>query len=321
MAAFDTASVKAQARESLRSGQTDPQKWICIHTAVAAGAGLLVSCLQLLLSKWSLSADGLGEMGFRAILDTVVSVLAYAQMGFALFWGASLTFLAICLRRRQPVGKGTLLSGLQLWGPVLRMYLMKGIFVFLAVMLGTQIGMVVFMATPGAMPILEAAMEMTQTGLMDPSQMLTEAELMALTEKMLPFALGASVLLTVPVLYFLRMMDYMVMDRPELGAWFAFRMSLYLVRKNFKSLLKLDVSLWWFWVLELLTAAICWGDVILGLLGVQTGMDPDLLSISFYAGGLVLQLALYWWKKDYICTVYAGAYDAMLPGNPAAKIA
>ncbi len=319
MAAFDTASVKAGARESLRRGPANSKKWILIHTAVTAGAGLFVSCLQLLLSKWSLSADGLGDMGFRAILDTVVSVLSYAHMGFALFWGAGLTYVAICLNRRQPVGRETLLSGLRLWGPVLRMYLVKGIFLFLAVLLGTQLGMVLFLFTPGAREIYEAAMEMTQTGIMDPSLVLTDAQLLALTDKMFPFALGTSAVLLIPVLYFLRMMDYLVMDRPELRIWFAFRMSFYLVRKNLKRLLKLDLSLWWFWLLELMVAAVCWGDVLLALAGVQIGMDPDILSLAFYAGGLGLQLGLYWWKKDYICTVYAAAYDAMLPGNPTAQ--
>ncbi len=302
-----------KAKEALSRAKYPVNKLVLIHTGIFAAVGLGISLLSWLLSLGIGQTGGLGGLGDRAVLETVQQLLQAAQLLAAPFWNIGLVMASLQLIRGLDFGPGTLLEGFRRFGPVLRMNLLRWLIYMGVVMLASQIASTVYMMTPWGMEFLAMMEEIAASGTTDLTQVLTQEQLLNMALKMLPFLAGACLLLLVPVLYRLRMMDYVLMEHPHLGAFFALRLSLFMTRKNCVKLFKLDLHYWWFYVLEALTVALCYGDLLLSLAGVQTAVDASLLSILFYAAGLLAQLGLYGWKKGEVMAAYSFAYEALLP--------
>ena len=103
------------------------------------------------------------------------------------------------------------------------------------------------------------------------------------------------------------------MDHPQGGALAALRCSRQLMRGNWKAMFRVDLSFWWFYLLELFVTALGFGDVMLGLAGIEMTTDAFgsyLIFFSFYLCG---QMALYWWKRNEVAVTYAHAYLTLCP--------
>ncbi len=313
---MNLSQCRSRGREALGRVAYSTRKLVLLHTGVLAGAGLLVSLLSCALSLGIGDTGGLGGLDDRAILETLQSLLQLANGLLMPFWQIGLVAAAICLVRGRDFGPKTLLEGFRHFGPVLRVNLLRWGIYFVMMILAMQVASTVFVMTPLAGDLYKITEQMLETGVTDLSVVLSPEAMQALLLKMLPFMLGAALLFLVPVAYRLRMMDYVVMDTPQLGAFYALRLSLYMTRKKCKQLFRLDLSFWWFYVLEALTLAVCYGDLLLGFAGVQLPGSAQVWSLVTYALGILLQLGLYVWKKDLLAATYAAAYEALLPPPP-----
>ena len=74
---------------------------------------------------------------------------------------------------------------------------------------------------------------------------------------------------------------------------------------------KLDLSFWWFYVLDGLTLALCYGDLILGLMGISLPISADVSYFLFYVLYLAAQLGLYVFARNRVECTYAAGYDAL----------
>ncbi len=314
---MDIYSCPARAKEQLsRTTSYSTKKLVLLHTGVLLGVGLLLSVFSYLLSLGIGNTGGLNGIGDRAVLETIQSVLQVLNTMLMPFWQIGLLAASLCIVKEQSFSPYTLLEGFRRFGPVLRLYLLRSVIAFFVVMLATQIASTVFMLTPWAQELYVLAEQMAASGVTDVNAVLTDEILLSLGIKMLPFLLGALLLLLIPVLYRLRMMEYVLLDHPGLGAFGALRLSLFMTRKNCWKLFRLDLKFWWFYVLEMLAMAICYGDLLLSLAGIPMAGAPELWSLGFYAAGLLCQLGLYVWKKDLLITTYALAYQELLPPPP-----
>ncbi len=316
MEAFDRGALKRRAGEVLAGAAYSPKKLILLHTAVLLGLSFVLSLLQFYLDQSIDGTGGLGGIGTRTALETVGSMLELANSVLLPFWQIGLIFAVLQLVRGRQAGPRALLAGFRHFGPVLRTNLLRWAVYIAVVMLGAQAGAVIYSMTPAAAPVYELAEQMVAEGMTDPTALLTDEVILELMQSMLPFLLVAVALPLIPVAYRLRMMDYVLMDQPEKGAFFALRMSMAMTRKNCMKLFLLDLSYWWFYALELVTVAVCYGDVLLGYLGVSLGMSGTVAGFVFFALGLLFQLGLYVWKMDHVAATYALAYEALLPPPP-----
>ena len=94
------------------------------------------------------------------------------------------------------------------------------------------------------------------------------------------------------------------------------RRSWKLMKGNFGKLLKLDLSFWWFYALEILLMLVAYADMLLPLIGIELPW-PEL--VQTYAPLVVYQLLillLYWWRGSQIQLTYACFYEAALPEDP-----
>ncbi len=313
MESFDTKLLRSRGKEALSQAKTSLKKLILIYAGVIMAVGMVLSLLDYILTQSIHGTGGLEDIGVRTVLQTAQTLLQLAYLAVTPFWSIGLIGAMLHISRREPTGPGSLLEGFTHWGVVLRTNLLKLVIWFAVLMLGVQVGTTVYMMTPLAAPMYELAEQMMASGVTDPSELTDPQALYDIAMGMLPMVMGICLLIALPVYYRTRLMDYVVMDMPRRGAFFGLRMSLFMTRKKGLQLFKLDLSFWWFYLLELLTVALSYGDWILPLTGVSLGENGTLWGIVFSLLGMGAQLGLYVWKKDLLEATWASAYEALLP--------
>lgn len=309
---FERRQIKADAAAALEGASYRPGKLVLIHTAISSGVALLIALVSFLLDQKIAGTTGLGGMGSRAILEMVQSVLEIANLVVLLFWGIGLVRVFLSISRHQDAQPTDLLAGFRNFGPVLRGKLIQGLMLGAVAFLGCYVGMFVYTMTPMSASLYAAAEPYIIEGVMDYAALEDPAFLAAALWAM-PIMLGCSLLLVIPLYYRLRLMDYILMDRPEKGAMYAMRGSKVLMRGKRWDLFKLDLSFWWFYLLELLVALVCYGDMILMLLGIDFGVYQTVAFFVFYVVALLAQMGLYTWKKPLLMATYAIYYDDAWP--------
>lgn len=323
---MDTKSLVREANQAVSAASYCPKKLTALHTGISAAASLLVALLTYLLRTGIGDTAGLGGIGTRAALETAQSLLELALSILAPFWALGFVAAALHLARRQEAAPRTLLNGFRRWGPALRLLLLEGVIYFAITFAAIQLGSFLYMMTPFSAPLNQLLEQLAAAGTADTAaltQMLLELdpkELMGIFWTMIPFLVLPALALIIPVSYRLRLAQYILMDEPPVGALFAIVLSFRLMKSNCVKLFRLDLRFWWFYALEVLVQILCYGDLLLPLVGVELGMDALLASFLFYALALVGQAGLYVWQKPQVFTSYALFYDGMLPKEQPAEI-
>lgn len=323
---MDTRSLVNEAKQAVSAASYCPKKLTALHTGISAAASLLVALLTYLLSTGIGDTAGLGGIGTRAALETAQSLLQLVLSVLAPFWGLGFVAAALHLARRQQATPHTLLSGFRRWAPVLRMLLLEGVIYFAITFAAVQLGSFLYMMTPFATHLNQLLAQMANAGTTDTTaltQLLLELdhkELMGIFWSMIPFLAIPALAVIIPVSYRLRLAQFILMDQPQVGALFAVVLSFRLMKKNCVKLLQLDLRFWWFYALEIVVQILCYGDLLLPLVGVEPGMNVVLASFIFYALALVGQAGLYVWQKPQVFTSYALFYDALLPKTQTAEM-
>ena len=301
----DHRGLKSAAANALAWTSSDPKKLILIHNGVSVAIAIILSLVDLLLSRQIDSTGGLGGIGMRSELETAQTVLMIAQVVVLLFWQIGYVYVAMKIARQEEVSAGSLLQGFRKFRPVLSLRLITMMMYGGAMFLSVYAASLLFSLTPWSAPLQEAI----NVG--------TEEAIMAAAEScIVPLAAiftVAAAILVLPMYYKLRMAEYTLLDAPEQGARVAIMKSRILMHGNRLKLFRLDLSFWWFYGLEALISAVAYGDVLLPMLGIEL---PWSATVSFYVFLLLCyagQMALYWWRGNEVYVTYAMAYEALVP--------
>ena len=135
----------------------------------------------------------------------------------------------------------------------------------------------------------------------------------SITIPMLLMLLVFYCLLVVPVLYLFRMAPYCLLEDPRAGAIAALRKSRAMMRRNRWNLLKLDVSLWWYYALSLIPMALCYGDVLLPMFGITLPFSATVAYFLCYGLYIVAQFLYCYLFQNSVEVTYAKAYEALKP--------
>jgi uncharacterized membrane protein len=133
---------------------------------------------------------------------------------------------------------------------------------------------------------------------------------------MLPcFAFGGVMLLVLggPMFYSFRMVNYVIIDKPGMGALMAMRESKKMMRGHRLQLLKLDVSLWQYYLASGLAMVICYGDALLPMLGVELPVSETVAFFGFYALYMAASFCVHYFLRNRAEVCYGLAYDAVKP--------
>lgn len=317
---MDFKRFKKDAAASLSQAAFDPKKLAALHTGAALLLSLLLTVVNQLLGTAIDGAGGLANLGNRAILSTVQSVLSTATMVLLPFWEIGFFYAALRLCRSRDAQPRDLPEGFRRLGLVVRLFLLEMGIGFILIFACVQLAGIIFSFMPFMDNVVTAMQAVSQDALNAGLETLSEQELMALLPSLIPMYVIFLVLLAaigIPLFYRFRLTHFAIMDDAG-GARKALQRSTRLSRGNRWNLFKLDLHFWWYYGAQLLIAAVAYADVLLSALGVTLPVSGTALFFGCYALHLVLRLLLAWQYGSQVQTTYAHCYDYLKQNPPAA---
>ena len=178
-------------------------------------------------------------------------------------------------------------------------------------------GVMIYMMTPFSDKAVEILTPvMSQMSMLDSSIVIDDAAYALLMEAMVPAFIFCGILMLVlgiPVFYNYRMAEYIIIDKPAVGALAALRESKKMMRGNRMQLLKLDISLWWYYLAAAAATVVCYGDVLLPMLGMELPVSATVAYFGFYVLYLAASFGVHFFLRNRVEVCYALAYDAVKP--------
>lgn len=296
----------------------EPQKIVLIYTGILLGVSAFSTVAQYLLGSGISQTGGLRNLGLRSMLSTVSNILPIAQYIILLCLGLGFAAAALRIARGQFASPMTLKAGFERFWPLAKCTLLQSL-ILLAVGFGSfYLAMAIYMFSPfseGFFTIITPLLadeSILSTGI----PVLDEATSLALMDQMWPMFIIFGILflaLAIPVTYRYRLVNYLIIDRPGIGAFAALRTSNSLMKGNKRRFFRLDLGFWWYYVLLSLASVVCYGDLVLAMLGISLPMSSTVSYFLFYALFLAADFGIYWFNLNRVEVTYALAYDALIP--------
>lgn len=321
MTTLDTGAIRKKAGEQLARAAYDPKKLALLYAGAALGVSLVITVMDLLLLRGIGTTGGLSGLGMRSVLETIREILQTA-LSFALpFWSFGFLHTALAMARGGDNRPAGLLEGFRRFGPVLRLQLQRGLlFVGIALMC-LYAGAFLFYASPMAADLI-ALLEpvLTESATVEQVEaylaQLPMDQLMGYVWPALAMGGVLCALVLIPLHYRLRLADFFVMDEPKMLPMVAMVTSSRHMRKNRLKWFRLELSYWWYYAGLLLAAVVCYGDLLLPLIGVELPVSGDAAWLLFYVLGALVQFLLEWLSRSRVQTAYALAYDELRQQEP-----
>ena len=312
MHSLNYKQLRSDAAASVQSFGQLATKLILIYAGVSAGLSLLLSVLNYGMDQILAGTSGLSDIGTITLIETIQTFLTYVQSIAMPFWQMGYLFAVMQLARQKSGDSILLLTGFRHFGAVLRTTFLRWTIYVSLILVGAQIASFVFMLTPAAKQLMQLTEELLAgADTIDYAALIENEAYMDAMKPAIPYMAVGALLLVIPLFYRMRMMDFALMDAPEKGAFHAFAQSMRMTRKHCLAIFKLDLQLWWYYLLELVCLALCFGDLLLPMLGITLPMDAALAAFGFYAVGLLCQLGLYVWQKNQVSATYVLLYDTI----------
>lgn len=302
-------SLREDAGRALNRGR-DPKKLIFTYAGIIFGLVVLVMLLDLWLEQQIAGTGGLGNLGSRAMFSTAQQAIPILTGIF--FMCLDLGYLSGMMRivRGQYADHTDLKTGLQKFWPLMRLTVLQSLIYLGLGFLAVQLGGLIFSMTPWAETAMELLLALSAA---DPTT-LTEADLIQMLILMVPMYVICGIVylvILIPFLYRLRFARFCLLDDSDGRALAAIRTSFKLMRRRFLSMLKVDLSLWFYYLANGVMILLLSADLILSLLGIQPPMDAKVFSLVVYGIALSVQFAIQVMLRNKVEAVYITAYDRL----------
>ncbi len=279
------------------------QSLIGLYTGVIVAINLLVSGLNLALDHQIGSTGGLGGLGTRSILETIQSILTYASVIFTPFWSAGFLYCVIRIVRGDPADPRCdprcLMEGFRRFPSVLLFHVNKLVLTMMIGTTATYLAAIVFMLTPfsaGLEQLTAQAMEAGNLILADGTVNLQVFDPGALVRACIPMLVIFGLLFLPAYLflsYSLRLSPYLIMGDQRMGGFACIANSFRLMRGNRLKMLRLDLSFWWYYLIDSALTVILYLDLILPLMGIELPFNQTVRGNRLKM--LRLDLSFWWY--------------------------
>lgn len=290
---------------------------VLIYAALALGMTLLVTVLNHILGLQIDNFGGLSNLGKKTMLSSIQSMLPMTQSILSMCLDVGYVAAMLRIARGMYASANTLRLGFDRFWVLLRCAIFKGAMIMGVCFVGMYAGIMIFMVTPLAKPAVEIITPLvSQVSLLDSTLMIDDATYAQLVQAMIPGFVICGIMMLVlggPVFYSFRMANYVIIDKPAMGALAALRASKKMMRGNRLKLLKLDVSLWWYYLATAAAMVLCYGDVLLPMAGVELPVSETVAFFGFYGLYLAASFAILYFLRNRAEVAYALAYDAVKP--------
>lgn len=301
-----------------RVQQSPAQKQVVlVYAALALGLTALVTVLNHVLGLQIDNYGGLSNLGKRNMLSSLQSMLPMLQSMLTMCLDVGYLAAMLRIARGMYTSVQTLRLGFDRFWVLLRCSIFKWLIMTGVLFACLYFGIMLYMLTPLSNAAVEIVTPLvSQASVLDASVVIDDATYAALVEAMMPaFAICGLLILALggPVFYSYRMVNYVIIDKPAMGALMALRESKMMMRGNRLQLLKLDISLWWYYLSVAAAMAICYGDVLLPMLGVTLPVSETVAFFGFYALYLTASFGVHYFLRNRAEVCYALVYDCVKP--------
>lgn len=307
--------LKFNARERLNASENQ-KKIVLVYAGTVTVLAALVTIVNYALGLQIAQTGGLSNMGLRSVLSTIQSVLPMVQSMVVMCLELGYVAAMVRISRQQYASEKTLKLGFDRFWVMLRFTIIRSCIYMMASMAAFWIAVQIYLITP----MSNAVMDLVTPAMSDPNvvmEMLQDPTFAGqITSAMLPLLLLFGVLyavLYIPISYSLRMAQYVIIDKPGQGAVFALKESRKMMKGSCLRLLKLDLHFWWWYAVSFASMALCHGDTLLPMLGIQLPFSDDVSYFLFYALFLAVQFIACYFLRNKIEVVYAQVYNALKP--------
>ena len=125
MEKLNVSFIIENAREKLEG--KDSRAMAVFHTGITVAAALVITILQYVLSEGIGNTSGLSGLGTRSVLETIQTVLRWANMLLVPFWGLGFVYAALQWGRGSYAVRQDLLTGFRRWSPYLGLLLNRSV--------------------------------------------------------------------------------------------------------------------------------------------------------------------------------------------------
>ena len=306
---------KAKARWAQNAAQN--RRVVLLHAVPALLLPLIVMAINLFLDTQLDGTGGLSGIGLRSTLQTVQTVLSTGISLLLPFWQLGLIFTAMRINAGNTAESHNLFEGFRRWGGALRLQLCRDFRYILKMVGGIFLGSLLFSATPLSNGLVETITAINE----DPSLAnLTGEELMALLQARISIGdlitlyllcTAGALIMVVPLFYKYRLSDYVLLTEDTPRALASLYESSRLMHGNRMRLFRLDLHLWWYFLLSFLSAFVSYGDLLLPLLGISLPVSSNMAAAIFAFISAILQFLLYYFFRGQIETTYACFYESL----------
>lgn len=300
--------LKKKASNRLQSGN-DPKKVVLVYAGIVALSSLVVTVVQDLLDSQISQTGGIQNIGTRSMLTTADTVLTIAQLLLVMCLTLGYTGSMLRIARGQYASPNSLKAGVERIWVLLRTRLLQMLIMTAAAFALCFLVVNVCLLTPLSNRMIAVIGTVSAEALLA-----DDLALMGLYSAMLPLMLIYLVAL-VPLLWYFsctyRMVDYLLIDRPQLGAFGVLRESRRMMQGNMKMMLRVDLSFWWYYLLQALVSVLVYLNMVLALFAI--GLPPEVLYWGTVALYLAADFALRYFFSNKVAVTYALFYDSLCP--------
>lgn len=308
--------LKKKADNRMASGK-DPQKVVLVYAAITLASSLVITIVRYLLANEISQTGGLHNIGLRSVLSTADNLLPILHA--VLIMCMELGYAAAMLRiaRRQYASPKTLKAGVERFGPLLRSRLLQSFLYFGAFFMAFYASIAIFMLSPFSRAFSELTAPLVASGNFSPEMLMQDEALMGtLMDSILPVLIIYAVvvlLMAAPIFYRYRFVNFVLADHPEFGAMQAMRESKRLMFRNMLNMIKIDLSFWWYYLLQIIASTVIYLDVILSLCGISLPVSDAVNFFGSFLLYVILEFVIFYYLKNKVTVTYALAYDALIP--------
>lgn len=275
--------LKRASLTRLRRYGKRPYKLAFYSVAIALAVQLLVDAMGYWVTTYQ-GGEGLDGMGPVTMIQTVHELLSTASSLLTPLWTLGFTAAIMAFMDWQDPQDTVLLKGLRRWWEFLKLYLLEGILMFfLMIAVSMPIGFLVSLTPWGREPV----------NLPDPEIVGEVKYIAAAVDAAAPLLILYALAFLVVGMFFayrLRFTNYLILNG-WIGVWSAMVTSFQMTKGYVWTMIKLDLSFWWYY---LLFGVLMGAYVAVVLLGLDLGFSFHsvfwLCCVLYALGSLVLDV-------------------------------
>ena len=309
--------LKQQARERLEACPQE-KKISLLYGGSLFVISVVYLLADLLISRLTPQTGGLSTIGTRSFMSALSGILPVVTYLLSMCLSFGYMGGMVRISRGQYASPNALRTGFERFWPLLRLTFFKGLITLGFSMGAFYLATILFTLSPFSDRLIQALEPVVSGGslLSEGTMELTEGVIEAVNASLLPLMvifLVIAAVFVVPLLYRLRMTDYVLYDHPEAGALYAIRESKKMMRFHRLSVFKLDLSFWWFYLALALSYALNYAPMFLSVSGISLPVEGEALSVLCFLLSCAAEFVVIYFLRSRMEVTCALAYNRLKP--------